>query len=325
MSSPRIEVITNKIKKLAKSERLGIAILVIVLWAVLAFTTPYFLSVQNIINIGLSVSFVGVVAAAQTLVLISGGFDLSVGSTSALAGVVAVIVMNATHSVYLAILVGLVVGVIAGLLIGIVVTKLGINALIATLAALSVFRGIAFLASNGAAIGVTDREFYSIGIGRTLGIPNPVIILVFVFIVFHIILSFTKFGREIYAVGGNPVASRLTGINVHKIKILVFVISGAMAALSGIVLASRMTSGQPTSGQGLELDSITAAILGGVALRGGEGIIIGTVLGMILIGMVDNGLNLNGVPTFYQYIARGGMLLLGVTFDQMRAKRNAML
>ena len=325
MSSPRIEVITNKIKKLAKSERLGIAILVIVLWAVLAFTTPYFLSVQNIINIGLSVSFVGVVAAAQTLVLISGGFDLSVGSTSALAGVVAVIVMNATHSVYLAILVGLVVGVIAGLLIGIVVTKLGINALIATLAALSVFRGIAFLVSNGAAIGVTDREFYSIGIGRTLGIPNPVIILVFVFIVFHIILSFTKFGREIYAVGGNPVASRLTGINVHKIKILVFVISGAMAALSGIVLASRMTSGQPTSGQGLELDSITAAILGGVALRGGEGIIIGTVLGMILIGMVDNGLNLNGVPTFYQYIARGGMLLLGVTFDQMRAKRNAML
>ncbi|MGI9860811.1 ribose ABC transporter permease [Moorella naiadis] len=311
----------NLASSLLKFEQMGILIAVILLWVILAFIAPHFLSWQNIINIGLSISYVGVVAAAQTIVLIAGGFDLSVGSTAALAGIVAVLTMNASHNIIIAIIGGLLVGMAGGLFNGLSITKLKINALITTLATMSVLRGIAFLVSGGSAIGVLDREFYGLGIGQTLGIPNPVIILVLIFIAFHVLLNYTRFGRELYVVGGNPEAARLSGINVDKYRVRVFIISGAMAALTGIILASRMTSGQPTSGQGLEMDSITAAILGGTALAGGQGRMIGTVFGMILMGTVDNGLNLLNVPAFYQYIARGLLLLFGVAIDQLRARR----
>lgn len=301
--------------------RAGVVLALVALVAALSLSSPFFLTGSNLLNIGVAVALVGVVAAGSTLVMIAGGIDVSVGSTVALSGVSAAKTLTATGSVPLALAAGLLVGAAAGLVNGLIVTKLSINPLIATLGTLSVYRGLTFIASDGVAIGAAQPGFLDIGAGRFAGIPNPIVILVVVFAVLALVLHGTDTGRNVYAIGGNPDAARLAGIAVDRYRIGLYTLNGLLAGLSGVVLTARLGSGQPLAASGLELDAIAAVVLGGVALAGGIGTMGGTVLGVLVMGVLNNGLTILNIDSFYQYVARGTVLLVAVALDQFGQRR----
>jgi L-arabinose transport system permease protein len=290
----------------------------VLLFAVLSLTVPYFFSWQNMIGLALSVSTVGIIACTMLFCLASGDFDISVEAIVAFGGVLAAVVINATGSVATGIAAALLAASLAGAFNGVVIARLRINALIATLATLQIVRGLGFIVSNGTAVGINAPSFFVFGNGRLLGIPNPIWITAISFAVFGFLLNRTTFGRNTLAIGGNREAARLAGIRVDRIKILIFTLQGFMAGIAGIVLASRMTSGQPNTSAGLSLDVIAACVLGGVSLTGGVGTMIGTIVGVLIMGTVQNAMNLLNIPTFYQYVARGVILLLAVLFDRYR-------
>ncbi len=301
----------------------GMLLVFAVLFAVLSLTVPYFFSWQNMIGLALSVSTVGIIACTMLFCLASGDFDISVEAIVAFAGVLAAVVINATGSVATGIAAALLAAGLAGAFNGVVIAKLGINALITTLATLQIVRGLGFIVSNGSAVGIMEPSFFVFGNGNLLGIPTPIWITALSFTVFGFLLNRTTFGRNTLAIGGNREAARLAGIRVDRIKILIFTLQGFMAGLAGIVLASRMTSGQPNTSAGLSLDVIAACVLGGVSLTGGVGTMIGTIVGVLIMGTVQNAMNLLNIPTFYQYVARGVILLLAVLFDRFRQSRTA--
>ena len=301
----------------------GLLVIFALLFAALSLFVPFFFSWQNMIGLALSVSTVGIIACTMLFCLASGDFDISVEAIVAFAGVLAAVVINSTGSVLTGIAVALLASSLAGAFNGVVIAKLKINALITTLATLQIMRGLGFIVSNGTAVGITKPSFFVLGNGNFLGVPNPVWITIVSFAVFGFLLNRTTFGRNTLAIGGNKEAARLAGIRVDRIKILIFTLQGFMAGLAGIVLASRMTSGQPNTSVGLSLDVIAACVLGGVSLTGGVGTIMGTIVGVLIMGTVQNAMNLLNIPTFYQYVARGVILLLAVLFDQIRQRRTA--
>ena len=295
-------------------------ILFAVLIAALGAFVPDFMSLRNVKGLILSVTLVGTIACTMTLVLALKEVDLSVGSTVALAGVVAAVVMSSSHSIALGVLAALAAGAAVGFVNGFVVARLGINSLIATLASMEMVRGLAFLASNGAAVSITEDRFYALGSGGVLGIGWPIWIAAAMFAVFAVVLNRAVFGRNVLAIGGNAEAARLAGVPVARVKIWVFTLQGAVAALAGVVLAARITSGQPNTSQGLELAVISACVLGGVSLSGGVASVAGVLVGVLIMGAAQNALNLLDVPTFYQYVVRGGILLAAVIIDRLRQK-----
>jgi L-arabinose transport system permease protein len=286
----------------------------------LAMWVPDFATLRNLKGLVLSVALVGSIACTMMLVLAQKEVDLSVGSTVALAGVVAAVVMSSTHSVFLGIAAGLLAGGVVGFVNGFVVAELKINSLIATLATMEIVRGLAFLASNGEAVSITEERFYGLGAGRFLGLGWPVWITLALFAVFFVVLNKTVFGRNVLAVGGNSEAARLAGVPTKRVMLWVFTLQGLVAALAGIVLAARITSGQPNTSQGLELAVISACVLGGVSLSGGVASMGGVIVGVLIMGAAQNALNLLDVPTFYQYVVRGGILLAAVILDRLRQK-----
>lgn len=301
----------------------GLLMIFMLLFGALSLFVPFFFSWQNMIGLALSVSTVGIIACTMLFCLASGDFDISVEAIVAFAGVLAAVVINSTGSVLTGIAVALLASSLAGAFNGVVIAKLRINALITTLATLQIMRGLGFIVSNGTAVGITKPSFFVLGNGSFLGIPNPVWITIVSFAVFGFLLNRTTFGRNTLAIGGNKEAARLAGIRVDRIKIIIFTLQGFMAGLAGIVLASRMTSGQPNTSVGLSLDVIAACVLGGVSLTGGVGTMMGTIVGVLIMGTVQNAMNLMNIPTFYQYVARGVILLLAVLFDQFRQRRTA--
>lgn len=281
-----------------------------------------FFSSRNILNIGLAVTILGVLAMSQTVVIVSGGLDISVGSTVGLATVATAMAAQATGSAVAAVATGLLVGGAAGLVNGIIITYGRVNPVIATLGTMAIFRGAAFILSNGQSISIFDDAFRFMGNGTILGLPVPLWILAVTAILFQIFLARSIAGRNIYAIGGNPVVARFSGINVNHYKIAIYVMSGVAAGLGGILLAARTGSGQPISGsQGLELEAITAAVLGGCALQGGRGTIVGALLGVLIIGVLNNGMILTAVPSFYQLLAKGALLILAVIVAEYRLNR----
>lgn len=281
-----------------------------------------FFSSRNLLNIGLAVTILGVLAMSQTVVIVSGGLDISVGSTVGLATVATAMAAQATGSATAAMATGLVVGGAAGLVNGIIITYGRVNAVIATLGTMAIFRGAAFILSNGQSISIFDDTFRFMGNGIVLGLPVPLWILAVTAILFQIFLARSIAGRNVYAIGGNPVVARFSGINVNRYKIAIYIMSGVAAGLGGILLAARTGSGQPISGsQGLELEAITAAVLGGCALQGGRGTIVGALLGVLIIGVLNNGMILTAVPSFYQLLAKGALLILAVLVAEYRLNR----
>jgi L-arabinose transport system permease protein len=281
-----------------------------------------FFSARNLLNIGLAVTILGVLAMSQTVVIVSGGLDVSVGSTVGLATVATAMVAQATGSAPSAVVAGLVVGTICGFVNGVIITYGRVNAVIATLGTMAIFRGFAFILSDGQSISIFDEAFRFMGNGQILGLPFPLWILFVTAVLFQIFLARSIAGRNVYAIGGNPVVARFSGINVNRYKVGIYMMSGFAAGLGGIILAARTGSGQPISGsQGLELEAITAAVLGGCALQGGRGTIVGALLGVVIIGVLNNGMILTSVPTFYQLLAKGALLILAVLVAEYRLNR----
>ena len=280
-----------------------------------------FLTVVNLRGLALAVSTIGMVSCTMMFCLAAGDFDLSVGSVVAFAGVLGAAVMNATGSIALGFGAALGAGALIGLFNGMLVARLGINALIATLASMQIVRGLGLIIPDGKPIGIRIEAFYALGNTAWLGVPVPVWLTATCFVIFGGLLNLTIFGRNALAIGGNKEAAHLAGVPVTRIKVVIFTLQGIVAAFAGLVLASRMTSGQPNTSQGLELEVISACVLGGVSLSGGVARIGAVIAGVLIMGLVQNAMNLLNIPPFYQYVARGCILLGAVMLDRLKQRR----
>ena len=298
----------------------GLVVIFIVAFAVVAFLVPNFFTERNMLGLLQSVVTIGIVSGSMMLCLASRDFDLSVGSIVAFSGMMAVMGSNWTGSVFIGLILALASGVLVGAVNGVVIARLRINALITTLATMQIVRGLALISSDGRAIGVNDPAFYTIALTPLFGIPAPVWVMAASFAIFGFVLNRTVFGRNVLAIGGNPDASRLAGVNVASARIWIFAIQGLMCGIAGILLASRITSGQPNSATGLELSVISACVLGGVSLSGGRATISGVVVGVLILGIAENAMNLLNIQAFFQYLVRGLILLLAVLLDNMRSR-----
>jgi len=299
-------------------ENAGMLGVFFILFILLSIFVPNFLTLINMKGLALSVSMVGMVSCTMLFCLASGHFDLSVEAVVAAAGVLAAIVMNSTGSVFLGIFAGIFAGALIGFVNGVVIAKLKINALITTLATMQIVRGLGYIIAGGQAVGVKQTAFYALGNAAFLGLPVPIWVTIACFIIFGFILNNTAFGRNTLAIGGNEEAARLAGINVDWIKIAIFCVQGIISAFAGIILASRMTSGQPMTSQGFALEAISACVLGGISLTGGIGTMTGVIVGVLIMGTVQNAMNLLNIPSFYQYVVRGLILLGAVLFDRFK-------
>jgi L-arabinose transport system permease protein len=296
----------------------SLIVIFLVMFVTTSIFVDHFFSIENMLGLALSVSQIGMVACTMMFCLASRDFDLSVGSTVAFAGVLCAMVLNATGSTTLAIIAAIVAGGIIGWVNGAVIAYLRINALITTLATMEIVRGLGFIVSHGQAVGVSSDSFIALGGLSLFGVSLPIWVTLICFIVFGVMLNNTVYGRNTLAIGGNPEASRLAGINVERTRVYIFLIQGAVTALAGVILASRMTSGQPNSAEGFELNVISACVLGGVSLLGGRATISGVVIGVLIMGTVENVMNLLNIDAFYQYLVRGAILLAAVLLDQLK-------
>lgn len=281
---------------------------------------PNFATVVNMKGLGLAISMSGIVACGMLFCLAAGEIDLSVASVIACAGVVTAVAINVTQSVTIGVLAGLGLGVAIGLINGFVVAKLKINSLITTLATMQIARGLGYIISDGKAVGITKEEFFEIGYQDLFGIPLPIVFTIICLAIFGFLLSKTTYGRNTLAIGGNQEASRLAGINVDRTKLIIFVVSGFVSALAGVILAARMTSGQPMTSVGFELTAISACVLGGVSLTGGVGKISFVIAGVLILGTIENAMNLLNISPFAQYVVRGLILMIAVIFDKYKQK-----
>lgn len=298
-----------------------LAALLFVLVAMIVFfsiRSPYFLTHSNILNVLTAIAVTGIIAVPGTMLLIAGQVDLSVGSGAALCGVVMATVSQ-HHPIFVGVLAAIAVGIVIGLVNGFFVTVIGVNALITTLGMLSVLRGFTEVRAGGAT--VTLLHFSGLGTGRpVLGIPNPVLILLAVVVLAVLLMRYTVFGRSLYATGSNPIAARLVGVRGNRMVLIAFVGSGLGVALSGLILNSELSAASPNAATGLELTVVTAIVLGGASLSGGRGTIQGTLVGLLIIGVLNNGLTLLNVSSFYQEVASGTLLIVAVSFDRLRLR-----
>ncbi|MBP2171301.1 L-arabinose ABC transporter permease AraH [Erwiniaceae bacterium BAC15a-03b] len=301
-------------------DNFGMLVVFAVLFIGCMIFVPNFGSFINMKGLGLAMSMSGMVACGMLFCLASGDFDLSVASVIACAGVTTAVVINMTESLWIGIAAGLLLGVACGLVNGFVIAKLKINALITTLATMQIVRGLAYIFSDGKAVGIEDERFFALGYTNWLGLPAPIWLTIGTMIIFGFLLNKTTFGRNTLAIGGNEEAARLAGVPVVRTRIIIFILSGLVSAAAGIILASRMTSGQPMTSLGYELIVISACVLGGVSLKGGIGKISYVVAGVLILGTVENAMNLLNISPFSQYVVRGLILLAAVIFDRYKQK-----
>jgi inositol transport system permease protein len=280
---------------------------------------PGFLSSTNLTNVVRQISIIAIIAFGSTFVIISGGIDLSPGS---IVGLTSVVVASLAHPgmypVIVPILAGMIVGSLAGVVNGMLITKTRIPPFIATLGMMITARGAALIYSDGRPIGNFTKTFEFIGGGDLFGVPVPILILVMILILSHIILNNTIFGLYTYAIGSNEQAAMISGINVNKYKVLIYMYAGLMASIAAIVLTSRISSGQPIAGTGFELDAIAASVIGGTSLSGGIGTIPGTVIGALIMGILNNAMDLLGVSAYWQQVFKGAIIVGAVILDQKR-------
>lgn len=293
----------------------------VILCVVITFVSPAFMTLSNISNVLTQVSTNAIIAVGMTFVILTGGIDLSVGSTVAISGALAASIIKSTNNIFLAVLAAAIVGIAIGIINGLLISKGKLQAFIVTLATMTIFRGATLVFTSGTPISKLPEKFVEIGNGKLGFIPIPVVITVIVLIISIYILTQTRFGRYLYALGGNEDSARLSGINTTKIKTLVYVISGFASSIAGIIIASRIGSASPNAGTSFELDAIAAVVIGGTSLAGGEGKITGTIIGALIIGVLNNGLNLMNVSPFYQSIVKGLVILIAVLLDKKGRKK----
>lgn len=303
---------------------LGLVAFAALLAVSFSLASPHFLTFGNITNMLLTVSVIGVMAAVSTLVIVGRELDLSIGSVAALVGVVvAILVESKGWSWPAGLAAGVAVGVLTGAFNGFMVGSLKVNSIITTIGTLALFRGLAFIVTDGQTEMVQNQSLLAFGSGRILGVPYSVWILIAVFAAAHFLAERTTVGRSIFAIGASPRAALLAGLNVNRMRFCMFVASGVSAALAGVLLIGQSGAAVPSGATGYELQVITAVLLGGTSLAGGEGSVLRTALGVLVIGILNNGMVLLSVPSFYQIAANGVLLLVAVGIDQLRIRRGS--
>ncbi len=296
-------------------------IALIILMAVITIINSNFLTANNLLNLLLQVTSNALIAFGMTFVILTGGIDLSVGSILALSSALTAGLLGSGMPVALAILISLILGCILGMMNGLLISYGKLAPFIVTLATMTIFRGATLVYTNGNPItkGLSDTFLFQfLGQGYIVGIPFPVIIMFIVFIVLYVLLHKTAFGKSVYAIGGNEKAAYISGVKLNKVKIIIYSISGIMASISGLIITSRLSSAQPTAGASYEMDAIAAVVLGGTSLSGGKGRILGTLIGALIIGVLNNGLNIIGVSAFWQQVVKGVVILIAVLIDRFK-------
>jgi ribose transport system permease protein len=304
----------------AISQKLGPLLGLFLLVVIVSILNPSFLEPLNLLNLLRQVAINALIAFGMTFVILTGGIDLSVGAILALSSALTAGMMVAGVDPIIAIIVGCILGALMGMVNGLFITKGKMAPFIATLATMTIFRGLTLVYTGGNPItGLGDNYLFQLfGRGYFLGIPVPAITMILAFVILFILLHKTPFGRKTYAIGGNEKAALISGIKVPKVKIMIYSLSGMLAALAGAILTSRLNSAQPTAGTSYELDAIAAVVLGGTSLSGGKGRIFGTLIGALIIGTLNNGLNLLGVSSFYQMVVKGIVILIAVLLDRKK-------
>jgi ribose transport system permease protein len=306
----------------ASSQKMAVNVgLLLALGVYMTLSADNFLDWQNFKNVMLAISVTGIVAAAMTLVMISGGLDLSVGGVVGISGVVAALLAKGGTPIGAAFAAGVAVGSLVGAINAVLIVSLNLNSVIATLGTLYVCRGVANLLTDGLPVNEVPANWSELGTGLTLGVPTPAVILIVVIVALAVVQRYTLLGKHAIAVGSNFEAARLAGIRVDRVRIALYVMSGTLAGVGGIIVSSQLSSGQPTAGTGLEFDAIVAAILGGTSLAGGEGSVVGALLGTLILGVLRNGLNLLGVESFWQSVLQGLLLVGAVGVDALVRRR----
>jgi ribose transport system permease protein len=309
-------------RRLLRNQVFSMFLILILIWIVLALLSPYFFTVTNLFEITLQSSVFAIIAAGETFVIFSGGIDLSVGSVFAMASIVGGIFFKATGSVLLALVTSLATGLVAGLVSGLFISKLRVPPFVTTLGMMGIARGLALIAVNGIPIYGLTKAFMWIGQGRLATvIPVPTVLMVAVFVLSYFTLRFTRFGRFAYAIGSNSESARLSGVNVGSVILGIYAVSGMLSALAGVIESARLGTVQPAGGDGYELLAIGAVVIGGTSLFGGEGHILGTLIGALIVTTIRNGLNILGVYAFWQYVVNGLIIILAVAIDQIRRRR----
>ena len=319
MSDKVLGMNKDKVNDLLK--RYGMVLILVLMIVVMTIVEPVFIKSANIINIFKQVAVIGTLAYGVTLIIITGGIDLSSGSVVALVGVVTASLAGPTGNIFIAMAVGLLVGAACGGVNGFILAKTGIPPFIVTLGMMTVARGLALTYSGGRPISDIASSFLYVGTGKIGFLPVPVLIFLLMGLITHIILRKTPFGKKIYAIGGNEQAAKVCGINVKKSIIMIYTYAGIMSAVGGIILTARVSSGNPTAGLSYELDAIASAVIGGTSLTGGVGFISGTIIGALIIGVLNNGLTLIGVSPYLQQIVKGVIIVGAVVLDAYRNKR----
>ncbi|RXK17897.1 ribose ABC transporter permease [Macrococcus sp. DPC7161] len=301
-------------------EKLGPLLGLLILVVVITVLNSSFIAPSNIFNLLRQVSINGLIAFGMTFVILTGGIDLSVGSILALSSALTALMITSGIDPMIALLLGCIIGLLLGAINGALITFGKMAPFIATLATMTIFRGLTLVVTDGNPItNLGDNLLFQMfGKGYMFGIPVPAITMLVVFAILYFILHKTVFGKNTYAIGGNEKAAFISGIKVNKVKIMIYSISGLMAALAGAILTSRLNSAQPTAGTAYELDAIAAVVLGGTSLTGGKGRIFGTLIGVLIIGVLNNGLNLLGVSSFYQQVIKGVVILIAVLLDRKK-------
>lgn len=304
-------------------DKYGTIVVLLVLVLIVTSINPKFMTMYNILNVFRQVSINGLIAFGMTFVILTAGIDLSVGAILGLTGMILGLMIASGTPDFIAIVAVLLMGALLGLFNGVLISKIKLQAFIVTLATMTAFRGITMIISDGIpAMNVTSNapilDFFSQG--SVLGIPFPMILFIASFLMLLVLLQNTSFGRGVYAIGGNEEVARLSSIPTDRIKTMVYVISGFMSSLAGVILTSRLSSSQPTAGMTFELDAIAAVVIGGTSLLGGRGRLFGTFIGVLIIGVLNNGLNIIGVSAFYQQFIKGVVILLAVILDRKNSQ-----
>ena len=315
-----MKVLKDNFKKLMGLDFAPLVIGYIILIVFFAIKSSYFFTVSNFLNILLYASKVGILACTMTLVIVAGHIDLSVGSVIALCGVVMGIMLQNGLPAWLSILAAIGIGALTGLYNGILITRLKINAFITTLAGMEIFRGMAYLVTNGKSILISNSVIKTIGRGYSFGVPNAVFIMIACVVIFALISKFTVFGRRIFVIGGNKEVAYLSGINVESNLTLLFILHGVMSGLTSIIYCSQLGSAMPSNASGMEFDVISAVILGGASLSGGKGSIVGALFGALLLGTLSNGMVMLNIHTYWQQVISGIVLILAVILDVVKTR-----
>lgn len=316
-----MQKVKESMRKISSIDFIPLIIAYILIIIFFAIKSPHFFNVKNFLNIALYAANIGILACTMTLIIVAGHIDLSIGSVIALSGIVMGTLLERGVPVIAAILACMAIGALAGIYNGILITKVGVNAFITTLAGMEIFRGATYLVTDGKSVTISNDTIKWIGRGYTVGVPNAVIIMLICIVVFSLIAKYTVFGRRIFVIGGSSSVAYLSGINVSKNLMGLFMLNGLMCGLASVIYCSQLGAAMPNNATGMEFDVISAVILGGASLSGGKGSITGALFGALLLGTLSNGMVMLNIHTYWQQIISGVVLVLAVVLDIIKNKR----